>query len=62
MCMCTDGAGKSKRSGPREKGPVENLTPGISASQEFVLGGFTLGAGDDDVVRSVGFAVGAEGA
>ena len=48
-----------------EKGPVENLTPTVSGSQEFVLGLFRwlrLRAGDDDVVRGIGFAVRAEGA
>ena len=43
-----------------EKGPLENLTPGISGSQEFVLGAFALGAGDDNVVRCVAFTVRAE--
>lgn len=42
---------------PREEAPTGNLTPAVRGSQEFVLG-----AGDDDVIGGVGFAVGAEGA
>ena len=50
---------ETKRASER---PYRNLTPAVTGSQEFVLGGLGLRAGDDNVVVGVGFAVRAEGA